>query len=150
MLIITITNNNDNNNHNDNAYSDKILKNILTGDYEIFYSGQIQGQQDYKLINAIENNDIFKIYYRLELNKPFIYLGETNISKIIKNRSIPLNINANYNDKLLIHLIIKNENVLNINIPDNNFNGSGKYKKDIFIHANIPLNSNVNCGFYIN
>jgi hypothetical protein len=143
MLIITITNNNDN-----NAYSDKILINILTGNYEIYYSGQIQGQHDYKLINAIENNDIFKIYYRLEINKPFLYLGETNITKIIKNRSIPLNINANYNDKLLIHLIIKNDNILNINIPDNNFIGSGKYKKDIFIHANIPINSNVNCGFY--
>jgi hypothetical protein len=139
MLIITITLDNNN---------DKILKNILTNDYEIFYSGQIQGLQDYKLIDAIKNNDIFKIYYRLELNTPFIYLGETNTSKIIKNRSSPLNIYANYDDKLLIKLIVKNENVLNINIPDNNFNGSGKYKKDIFIHANIPINSNVNCGFY--
>jgi hypothetical protein len=139
MLIITITLDNNN---------DKILKNILTNDYEIFYSGQIQGQQDYKLIDAIKNNNIFKIYYRLEFNTPFIYLGETNTSKIIKYRSSPLNIYANYDDKLLIKLIIKNENVLNINIPDNNFNGSDKYKKDIFIHANIPINSNVNCGFY--
>ncbi len=141
-IIITISNSNDNN--------DKILKNILNNDYEIFYSGQIQGLQDHKLITAVENNDIFKVYYRDTINKPFIYLGETNISFIIKNRSIPLSINANYDDKLLINLIIKNENIINTPIPDNNFIGSGKFKKDIFIHANLPLNSNVNYGFYKN
>ena len=147
-IIITISYNNNNNDNNE--YSDKILKNIFTNDYDIYYSGQIQGQQDYKLITAVQNNDIFKVYYRIEINKSFIYLGETNISSIIKERSCPLNTNSNPSDRLLLHLIIKNENVLNTNIPDNNFNGSGKFKKDIFIHANLPINSNVNCGFYKN
>jgi hypothetical protein len=143
-IIITIT-------HSNNNYEsfDKILKNIFNGDCEIFYNGQVQGNQDYKLISAIENNDTFKIYYRNELNKPFIYLGETNISKIIKYRNAPINTIANPNDRLLIHLIIKSEHIFNINIPENNFNGSGKYKKDIFIHSNIPINSNTNVGFYV-
>ena len=143
-IIITIT-------HYDNYYEccDKILKNIFNNDYEIFYNGQVQGNQDHKLLSAIENNDVFKIYYRNELNKPFIYLGETNISKIIKHRNAPINTIANPNDRLLIHLIIKSENIQNINISDNNFIGSGKYKKDIFIHANIPINSNTNLGFYL-
>ncbi len=141
-IIITIS-------HNNNyEWCDKIVKNIFTNDYEIFYNGQIQGNQDHKLLSAIENNDIFKVYYRNELNKPFIYLGETNISKIIKHRINPINTVSNPDNRLLIHLIIKNENVSNINIPDNNFNGSGKYKKDVFVHANIPLNSNTNLGFY--
>ena len=143
-IIITIS-------HYDNYYEycDKILKNIFNNDYEIFYNGQVQGNQDHKLLSAIENNDVFKIYYRHELNKPFIYLGETNISKIIKHRNTPINTISNPNDRLLLHLIIKSENIQNINIPDNNFIGSGKYKKDIFIHANIPINSNTNLGFYV-
>ncbi len=143
-IIITIT-------HYDNYYecSDKILKNIYTNDYEIFYNGQVQGSQDYKLISAIENNDIFKIYYRNKLNKPFIYLGETNISKIIKYRNAPINTIVEPNNRLLIHLIIKSDNIQNINIPENNFNGSGKYKKDVFMHANIPIISNPNFGFYL-
>jgi hypothetical protein len=141
-IIITITDNNDD-------CFDKILKNIFNGDYEIYYNGQVQGNQDYKLISAIENNDTFKVYYRNQLNMPFLYLGETNNSKIIKYRNAPINTIANTNDRLLIHLIIKNEDVCNINIPQNNFNGSGKYKKDVFIHANIPINFNTNFGFYL-
>ena len=140
-IIITIT-------YNDNNH-DKILKNIFNNDYEIYYNGQVQGNQDHKLITAVENNDIFKIYYRNEVNKPFTYLGETNISKIIKYRNVLINTIAESNDKLLIQLIIKNENIINISIPDNNFNGSGKFKKDIFMHANIPINSNTNLGFYL-
>jgi hypothetical protein len=143
-IIITIS-------HCENYYEyhDKILKNIFNNDYEIYYNGQIQGNQDNKLISAIENNDIFKVYYRYKLNMPFLYLGETNISKIIKYRNTPINTIAEPNDRLLIQLIIKNEHVSNTNIPENNFNGSGKYKKDVFIHANIPINSNTNLGFYL-
>ncbi len=113
-IIITITYND----HN-HDYNDKILKNIFNNDYEIYYNGQVQGNQDHKLITSVENNDIFKIYYRNEVNKPFIYLGETNISKIIKYRNVPINTIANPNDKLLIQLIISN--IINIPIPDNNF-----------------------------
>ncbi len=114
-IIITITYNDDNHDY----YNDKILKNIFNNDYEIYYNGQVQGNQDHKLITSVENNDIFKIYYRNEVNKPFIYLGETNISKIIKYRNVPINTIANPNDKLLIQLIISN--IINIPIPDNNF-----------------------------
>ena len=40
----------------------EILKNIFTGDYEVYYSGQRKGRMDYKLLNAVNNDDIFYVY----------------------------------------------------------------------------------------
>ena len=54
-----------------------------------------------------------------------------------------------------IHLIIKN--IENISIPINNFSGSGKYKKDVLIHAGLrdvnynlitEHNKSINIRFY--
>lgn len=44
--------------------SDKILYNILNNYYEVIYYGQNQGKLDQELIDSINNQESFKIYYR--------------------------------------------------------------------------------------
>ena len=134
---------------------DRILKNIFKNEYEVFYSGQNRGKMDYQLINAIENNDLFKIYYRPKKSMSYTYLGYTINSSIIQYRKVPLNTNTSTEERLQIHLVVKNiENCL---IPTNNFSGSGKYKKDLLVHAGLrdqndnsilQHNKNTNIGFY--
>ena len=62
---------------------------------------------------------------------------------------------TNKNERLQIHLIINNP--VNISIPINAFTGSGKFKKDVLVHAGlrdrdnesiIQHNRNTNLGFY--
>jgi len=136
-------------------YQDKILKNIFTNAFEVFYSGQNKGRMDKELIKAIKNNEVFKIYSRPKINTPFNYLGNTNISSIIQNRQKPVNKPTNKNERLQIHLIINNP--VNISIPINAFTGSGKFKKDVLVHTGlrnrdnesiIQHNRNTNLGFY--
>ena len=134
---------------------DRILKNINKKEYEVFYSGQNQGKLDYQLIKAIQNNELFKVYYRAKDSMPYTYLGFTYSSNIIQYRELPINVNTNTEQRLQIHLIIKN--IENISIPINNFSGPGKYKKDVLIHAGLrdvnynlitEHNKSTNIGFY--
>ena len=65
-VIITITNEPttiDSKVYNYSEY-DRILKNVCKTEYEVFYSGQNKGRIDYQLINAIQNDEFFKVYYR--------------------------------------------------------------------------------------
>ena len=134
---------------------DRILKNVCKNEYEVFYSGQNKGIIDYQLINAIQNVDLFEVYYRSKKNMPYIYLGATYSSNIIQYRTLPINVDTNIEQRLQIHLIIND--IKNISVPTNNISGSGKYKKDVLIHAGlrdnnnniiIPHNKNTNIGFY--
>jgi len=159
-VIITITNEPTTVDNSDRVYNyseyDRILKNVCnTTEYEVFYSGQNKGTIDYQLIKAIEDIDLFKVYYRSKKNMSYKYLGLTHKSDIIKYREIPVNIDTNIEQRLQIHLIINN--IEDISVPTHNFTGSGKYKKDVLIHAglrdanNISIiehNRNTNIGFY--
>jgi hypothetical protein len=160
-VIITITNEPTTVDSNGLSYIynyseyDRILKNVCKNEYEVFYSGQNQGIFDYQLTNAIENNDIFKVYYRPKKSMSYTYLGYTNNINIIQYRILPLNVNTNTNQRLQIHLIINN--ITNSLVPINNFTGSGKFKKDILVHSGlrdindnsiIQHNRNTNLGFY--
>ena len=76
------------NNFYDYSGEDRILKNIINGDYEVFYSGQNQGRLDYQLVDSINSSSTFRVYYRRKSNKPFIFLGSTNYSSIVNERTI--------------------------------------------------------------
>ena len=153
VLIITLKST-----ENDTYYNDRILKNIHNEDYEIFYSGQAQGRKDFQLIESVTNNDIFKIYYRYSKRDSFKFLGETSISNVIQNRAIVEGENAEQDNRLKLHFIIKNG--INIDIPNCNFVSSGKFKKDVLIHSGygkkngnevMKLNDdkvNINLRFY--
>lgn len=100
--IITITT--DINVLNDYSNQDRILKNIITGNYEVFYSGQNQGRLDYQLIDAVNSLSTFRVYYRSKNNSPFIFLGNTNYSSIVNERVIAKGINTLPNERLQIKL----------------------------------------------
>lgn len=50
VIAITATSVIINNNFHDYSGEDRILKNIINGDYEVLYSGQNQGVLDHQLI----------------------------------------------------------------------------------------------------
>lgn len=152
-VIITITNKPTTIDGSGKVYNyseyDRILKNVCKTEYEVFYSGQNQGRMDDELINAIQNDELFKVYYRPKTSIPYTYLGFTYNSNIIQYRTLPKNVDTNTEQRLQIHLLINN--IENISVPDNNnFRGSGRYKKDVFIHAGLDINHkpNTNIGFY--
>jgi len=143
--IITITT--DINNLNDYSIQDRILKNIITGDYEVFYSGQNQGRLDYQLVNAVNSLSTFRVYYRSKNNLPFIFLGYTNYSRIVNERTIAKGIDTLPNERLQIKLIIPEANIINILVVADS-EGVGCYKKAILDHSGFSTNVNINLGFY--
>jgi hypothetical protein len=164
-VIITITNNIISLNTQagqlyDYTNSDKIVKNILSNKYEVYYSGQNKGFLDYQLLLAITNNDEFKIYYRNKSCISYTYLGNTKTVNVKNNRTKSIGISANFNERLKIKLVVDNNITnqhINNTVPTNNFRGSGKYKKDVLVHCGlidinnnsiIEHNKNTNIGFY--
>ena len=159
-IIITITNGHAMNDETgqpvyDYSGYDRLLHNIFDNEYEVFYSGQNKGQLDWQLTHCYENNELFKIYYRHQTSIPYTYLGETTRVQILQERQVAPGITATLNEKLHLHLIVRN--IHNVPVPVNNFTGSGKFKKDILVHAGlrtinneiiIDHNKNTNIGFY--
>ena len=137
------------NNFYDYSGEDRILKNIISGDYEVFYSGQNQGRLDYQLEDTVNTSSTFRVYYRRKSNSPFIFLGSTNYSSIVKERTIAKAINSLPNERLQIRLVIPLANISETQI-DTEFEGVGKYKKAILQHSGFDIDVNINLGFYRN
>lgn len=136
-------------------YSNRILRNIFNNIHEIYYSGQNQGKLDQQLIDSLNNQETFKIYYRPRTCMSYTYLGETNRVNVIQDRKVPIGTNASQGEELQLHMVVKN--IHNIIVHTNNFNGSGKFKKDVLVHSGlrntkgdiiIQHNKNTNIGFY--
>jgi hypothetical protein len=137
------------NNFYDYSGEDRILKNIISGDYEVFYSGQNQGRLDYQLVDAVNSSSSFRVYYRKKNNSSFMFLGSTNYSSIVKERNIGKGINSLPNERLQIRLVILHANIINKEIKTE-FEGVGKYKKAILQHSGFDIDVNINLGFYTN
>jgi len=137
------------NNFYDYSGEDRILKNIISGDYEVFYSGQNQGHLDYQLEDTVNTSSTFRVYYRRKSNSPFIFLGSTNYSSIVKERTIAKAINSLPNERLQIRLVIPLANISETQI-DTEFEGVGKYKKAILQHSGFDIDVNIHLGFYRN
>jgi hypothetical protein len=133
----------------DYSGEDRILKNILSGEYEVFYSGQNQGRMDYQLVDAVNSSSTFRVYYRKKSNTQFMFLGSTNYSSIVKERVVDKGINALPNERLQIRLVIPVINIEDIPVH-NQFEGIGCYKKSVLQHSNFPTDLNINLGFYKN
>ena len=131
----------------DYSGEDRILKNIVSGDYEVFYSGQNQGRLDYQLEKAVHTSSTFRVYYRKKSNSPFVFLGSTTFSSIVKERSIAKRMNSLPNERLQIRLVIPLDNIKKTKI-DTKFKGTGKYKKAILQHSNFDIDMNIQLGFY--
>lgn len=148
VIAITATSGTINNNFHDYSGEDRILKNIINGDYEVLYSGQNQGVLDHQLIRSVNDISKFEVYYRKDNKSPFIYLGWTFSSSIVKERSVVKGINSLPNERLQIRLVIPFSNI-NLTKINTEFKGSGKYKKAILQHSGFDVNVNTNLGFYI-
>ena len=135
------------NNFYDYSGEDRILKNIISGDYEVFYSGQNQGRLDYQLEDSVNALSTFRVYYRIKSNSPFIYLGSTNYSSIVKERTIAKGINSLPNERLQIRLVIPHADISETEIYSE-FEGVGKYKKAVLQHSGCDIDVNINLGFY--
>ena len=135
------------NNFYDYSGEDRILKNIISGDYEVLYSGQNQGRLDYQLENTVNASLMFRVYYRRKSNSPFIFLGSTNYSSTIKERTIAKGINSQPDERLQIRLVIPVANVSETKI-DTMYEGIGKYKKAVLNHSDFNVDVNINLGFY--
>ena len=131
----------------DYSTEDRILKNIFTNDYEVFYSGQNQGIMDHKLEESIKRGARFRIYYRRQSKKPFIFLGCTTDASVVNERTIPKNIDSLPKERLQIRLVIQSINVQNIEI---NPVCQQQYKKAVLQHSNFDTNTNIRLGFYTN
>jgi hypothetical protein len=126
---------------------DRILRNIISGDYEVFYSGQNQGRLDYELVDSVNSSSTFRVYYRRKSNLPFKFLGSTNYSSIIKERSVAKGTNSLPNQRLQIRLVIPIANISNTLI-NTNFGGSGCYKKAILQHSGFNTYRDYMKGFF--
>ena len=135
------------NNFYDYSGEDRILKNIISGDYEVFYSGQNQGILDYKLVDSVNSSSTFRVYYRRKSNSPFMFLGRTNYSSIMKERTIATGVKSLPNERLQIRLVIPLVNISE-EVIDTEFEGVGKYKKAILQHSGFNIHDNINLGFY--
>ena len=131
----------------DYSSQDRILQNIMNHDYEIFYSGQNQGKEDYKLTDSVRDGTEFRVYYRRTSNSAFIFLGRSRESSTIKERVIQRGTNATPEERLQIRLVIRSEQVVNQEIPTE-YEGSGKFKKAVLEHSQFPIRQNLNLGFY--
>jgi hypothetical protein len=131
----------------DYSGEDRILKNIISGGYEVFYSGQNQGRLDYQLVNAVNISSNFRVYYRRKSNEPFIFLGNTNYSSIVKERTIAKGIDAPPNQRLQIRLVIPDANIIHTQVATS-FVGSGCYKRAVLEHSGFDFKVNTNLGFY--
>ena len=131
-----------------NSKGDRILQNIHSNEYEVFYSGQNQGQFDNQLEDAVKNKKLIKIFYRKRANISFTYLGETNISSIIQNRNpnVGRGINSNKDDRLQIHMVVKNP--INDKVPDKNKGKYSRYKRDILDYVGTDIKPNLTLGFF--
>ena len=124
-------------------YNDNINIDAFTDDYIIGFSGQNQGRCDKLLIDAIKNKEKFKIYYRKNKSSHFFYLGKTILSNIFRDRTKPINEHSEPNERLMIELIVKKNNVKKIDI--------GKNKESVFKHSGLSKMNpkpNPNVGFY--
>lgn len=138
----------------DNRYtysydSDRILKNILTGSYEVFYSGQNQGKLDYVLVDGIRNQTRFELYYRKNNTMPFTYLGSTTTSSIVHERRVSIGENSESSDRLQIRLEFQIDSIKNQEIHTE-FEGKFKFKKAVLEHSMIGhQGQNFFKGFYV-
>lgn len=135
------------NNFYDYSGEDRILKNIISGGYEVFYSGQNQGRLDYQLLDAVNSSSTFRVYYRRKRNSPFMFLGSTNYSSIVNERTIAKGINTQQNERLQIRLVIPVTNISDTRVYTD-FKGIGCYKKAILQHSGFDIDVNTNLGFY--
>ncbi|AOM63493.1 hypothetical protein [Heterosigma akashiwo virus 01] len=121
---------------------DRVLKDKFRPErpLEIFYSGQVKGVDDVKLINAIDENISFSIYHREKRDIPFNYVGMTTNVKISKTRSVPKGQEAADDERMQLHILVDNPVMTRVNpTPER---GHKQFKLHVFDHAGLSESCN--------
>jgi len=128
--------------HEYNYTSDGLFIDHITGEVNVYYSGQNQGRDDHQLLTGIENQASFEVYFRDNSSTPFIYAGNTTISSVVRPRIIETGKDTSTHERLCIKLSIHKF----INLP---LSTTGK--QAVFQHAGLDLSKprNIQVGFYI-
>lgn len=141
-----------------NFHSDSFETN--GGRLKMFYSGQAMGMYDHTLVDAVNRELEFTVYFRSKNNIPFSWVGMTKSVKIIRHRQCQKNTYAAKDERLLLELTFTRFNdpsgpmtkVMEV------FSYDGRYKFDVFYSLNAidrlgnqicPFNRNKNLGFYL-
>lgn len=126
------------------------MKNILTGQYEVYYSGQNKGGLDYLLTESVKSFHHFRIYYRKRKTDCFTFLGVSTQSSIIRERKAKIKEDSEITDRLQIRLVLQAKDVINQEIEAVGV-GSGKYKRGVLAHSGVVDFSkyNLSIGFYL-
>lgn len=140
-IIITITHGSQS-----DVYEDRVLKNIYTGDYEVYYSGQNFGMLDHQLIHGIQQQYVFRVYHRVKTGS-FIFLGESSEVSIVQERQVPMGMSSYRNERLQLKIVVRNAK--NEHVPLLHSSGHYKYKQSVFIHNGMEMTGNPALGFFI-
>lgn len=133
------------------TYDDRILKNILTDEYEVYYSGQNQGRMDHQLKESVKMCHHFRVYYRKFKTDCFTFLGVSTQSSIIRERKTKIREDSEIEDRLQIRLVIQPANIINQLIVPVSSDSNGKYKKAVLAHSGVVEYNkyNLSVGFYM-
>lgn len=79
----------------DNTIYDYSMSDSVFGDGIGFtYSGQKEGIEDFKLVEAVENGQTFFVYFRHKKTVPFLYMGKTKYAAIPDNEKMIVLLNG--------------------------------------------------------
>lgn len=132
VVIITITS------VNEFVYKDKIDNTNIVN-----FVGQRFGKRDYILKKGIQNNEVFKIYYRKRNYKPYVFVGESSNVSVVRERTKQVGKKAEDNE--LLEIKIQLGEVVNRVV---NPVGDTQYKKGVFLENDIPENTGCQFGIY--
>uniref|UniRef100_A0A6C0CRA2 Uncharacterized protein n=1 Tax=viral metagenome TaxID=1070528 RepID=A0A6C0CRA2_9ZZZZ len=125
--------------------SDRILKDVFSGDYEINYTGQVCGGKDDVLTNGVRHGQNFHVYYRENKYTVFTYLGQTQQTLIEHERMVPKGYKANEQQCLKIRLYLEKQAVNNEPILRHD---NETFKRAALTHAGLSANCSVFTGIY--
>lgn len=134
----------------DVARDNDTIKRINSTQYRVRYTGQSHGRQDHRLLHAIEDNDLVKVYIKKGINVPFIYLGSGTMSSVVRHRTVPIGQSSIIEDRLEIEVIV--DKSLHRRSVSTTFEGTGRFKRSVLEHAGVDRQRiesyDVQVGFY--
>lgn len=134
----------------DYTAEDKVMRNMLTGEVEVWVAGQNKGIHDHRLLSGIEAGAMTSVYCRPNKSEPFRFVGKTTEVVVVQERTVAINTNSLATERLRIHLIIDATNAAN-EVINTEYLGRGKFKRAVLDHAGFPADKkkNINHGFYV-
>lgn len=120
---------------------DYSMSDLVFGDGSGFtYSGQKEGIEDFKLVEAVENGQTFFVYFRHKKTVPFLYMGNTKCAAIpdVEHMSVILSGNNMYPTQIKTYPGMTKKQDALIDFMERNG-----------VHGITPTKINLMKGFYL-